>query len=154
MGKAQRKASIGVLALMFFLLWGCEKKQPEDEYKFIEYIEVKGVCSEDHVKQTAEYEGSIVHWHNVTKNEHSRYGHVCKVGLFSPEELIAAVEEPHKYRPPSFIAFWDLTPGQVSNKKFTLRGFSDDDGKPHYEASCDLKVVQRLDYLPSAKDTK
>ena len=59
----------------FIVLIACEDRKPKDKYEFIEYIELRGTCRDDHVRvQPAVYTGDIEHWFNVTKNHHSRDG--------------------------------------------------------------------------------
>ena len=139
------------------LLVACEEERPKDESQFIEYIEVRGTCSEDHVKQSADYEGSIVHWYNVTKNRHARYGNVHQWGEIT-ERIMEEVKNPHRYYPPPAVDFNDLDQDQITGDELHLKGISDHlggeqgDAGPHYETTCDLKVVRRLDHLPPVEE--
>ena len=144
----------------------CEDKPAKDEYKFIEYVEVTGQCREDHVEQFDEYEGSLVHWFNITRGDHNLYGYVTNkadAGLESEKVIERAsrgVRQPYKYFPPFSIEFIDLTPPQISSNSFTLSGIStpipgkEDCTGPQYESTCTLKVIRRLDYLPDATQRK
>ena len=153
-----RLSSMTVLYLSLFLI-GCTKEK-KDEFKFVEYIEVKGVCSEEHVKKSAKYAGSIVHWHNLTKNTHARYGSVFNWDAIDPERLMEYVNDQYKYVPPFSIEFIDLTEDEISKDNVIIKGISehiatDEKSKgPRYRATCNLKVVRRLDYLPSTKERK
>src|SRR6266508_1681456 len=80
----------------------------KDEYKIIDKIEVEGTCFEDHVKQQANYKGSIVHWHNITKNIHSWYGSVHNWESMKSEKLFESINDPYKYNPPFTIEFHNL----------------------------------------------
>jgi len=145
-----RKAILLLISLA--LVAGCEK--PQDEYKFVQFMKVEGECSEDHVKQVAKYKGEIVHWFNVTKNSHSRYGSVHNEESLDVEKMLEGIQDPYKYRPPFIIVFEDLEQEEISGEQLKLKGISDHIGTgegsgPQYWATCTLRVVQRLDHLPS-----
>jgi hypothetical protein len=139
------------LALVFgTALSACQDEPPKDENKLIEYVEVAGLCRENHVIRSAEYKGSLVHWFNVTKGKHDVYGSVHYAKNVAAKTLEA---NPYKYHPPFSVKFSDLTPEQVAQPKFPLFGISCGSGdhvceKPRYETTCRLRVVQRLDHLP------
>ncbi len=136
------------------MLSGCEKDKPKDKYEFIEYIELRGFCREDHVGlQPVEYTGHLVHWFNVTKKNHSLFGTVFRAGDIT-ERVLEEVKTPHKYHPPYIIEFSGLTANQTAGENFTLKGISDHTSvNAKYESTCNLKVVKRLDYLPDTINT-
>jgi hypothetical protein len=163
-----RSCNITFSYLAFMLsVVSCGDKPAKDEHKFLEYVEVTGQCREDHVEQFDSYEGSFVHWFNVTKGDHSVYGAVSNkvdAGQAGPEKLVErtlrSVRQPYKYFPPTSIEFSNLTPPQISSRSFTLSGISTHiTGKgectgPQYESTCNLKVIRRLNYLPDATQRK
>ena len=149
---------IQLVIITYTVSMGCQQKPAKDEYRLIEHIEVAGQCHENHVAQSAEYKGSLVHWFNVTNGKHNVYG-----GVDSAEDLDKVSEEtanPNKYHPPVIVTFDDITPEQVAQPEFSLSGTSCRPGgtlgcnEPQYETSCRLKVVRRLDHLPEDTDGK
>jgi len=145
------KTSVMLLLLMIAL--GCSKKEEnlEDEKKLIEYIRVEGVCREDHTNVQEEYSGSIVHWHNITKDTHARYGSVDRE--LDTDEV--SVKNQYKYFPPFMIELSDLKPEDLVGDELHLKGTSGRlDSPKSYEATCTLKVVKRLDHLPSDEEEK
>jgi len=144
-----------LLLISLALVAGCEK--PRDEYKFVEFIKVEGECSEDHVKQLAKYKGEIVHWFNVTRNSHSRYGSVHNEESYDLEQTLESIHDPYKYRPPFTIDFDDLKQEEISGEQLNLKGISEhtgtgEDSGPQYWATCTLRVVQRFDHFPSDEE--
>lgn len=161
-------------------LFACQGEPPKDERKFIEYVEVKGPCHEDHVNQSGEYVGSLVHWLNVTKNQHSVYGSAFneeqnllgrsgdKMAEKALSEVQAQEANPYKYTLPFFIEFQGLSPENIAGNTFTLKGIAQHHLQKHqynrdnqdqlegarYEATCELKVANRLNYLPERKNRK
>lgn len=133
-----------VLATLAFA--ACGQDPPKHNYKFVEYIAVTGSCYEDHVKQRADYEGSLVHWRDLDEGRDSRYGSVHEVSGPPFERF----EKPHKYYPPFTVSFSDLTKEEVSGPVLTLKGISTHlQGGSEYDSTCQLKVTERLDHLPS-----
>ncbi len=69
-----------VLALLAttLVVTACDQQpqRSKEKYEFVEFIRLEGVCSENHVRQDARYQGELVHWYNVTKDEDMRYGSV------------------------------------------------------------------------------
>jgi hypothetical protein len=126
-----------------------QPQRSKDKYKFVEFIRLEGVCFETHVRQDAQYRGELVHWHNLTKDQHMRYGSVHHW-----EELAATlqrIETPHKYFPPFTIEFSGLTAEQIAGDTLSLNGISQHlEPGPRYEATCRLNVVERLDHFPPA----
>ncbi len=144
---------IYVIVLLITIVLGCSRKEEklEDESKFIEYIKVEGICGEDHTKVQGKYSGSIVHWHNVTKDTHSRYGSVSR--RHSIDERRYSVENQYKYFLPFMIKFHGLKPEDLVGDELHLKGISKSaDSSERYEATCVLKVIRRLDYLPSSEE--
>jgi hypothetical protein len=133
---------------------GCSLGEPEDVHEFIEFVRVEGHCYEDHVRQSAPYNGSFVHHYNKTQDVHSRYGSVLH--LEPTEELdylSERHEQPHKYYPPMTVRFEDIPQQVLMRSQMNLKGLSehftgDDDRGPQYETTCELSVTERLDYLP------
>ncbi|MDO9530830.1 MAG: hypothetical protein Q7O12_01695 [Deltaproteobacteria bacterium] len=155
------KTGVVVAIILILISNGCDNRRSKDEYKFIEYIEVEGNCYEDHVKQSANYKGDIVHWYNITKNIHSIYGSVSTFDVISGNEMIKNIIErnndPYKYYPPDIIELSDLSKEDIGNDVLNIKGISRHSGKdmnsvgPRYKATCNLKVTCRLNYLPSLK---
>lgn len=146
---------LAVLAASILLsVLGCENKKQKDEFKFIEWLKISGTCYEDHVRQTSKYEGSLVHWFNVTRKQDDVYGSVHNPESATVENVVKRVENPYKYSPPFTIAFWEILPAQVEGKTMTLKGVSSQlgdhaqGGGQEYEATCELTVLERRDHLP------
>ncbi|SRR6266498_4317441 len=132
--------------------WG---RRSKDTHKVIEYIEVKGECFEDHVKQSAPYAGSIVHWYNVTTGQHSRYGDVLHEKELTPETLEERLRYPYKYQPPFTIHFQDLQAEDLEGEWLQLPGISNFTAEGEggrYESTCFLNVMRRLDHLPPLEE--
>ncbi len=140
-----------ILLISSIFLIGCRKEEKKDEYKFIEYIKVEGICGEDHAKTQGKYSGEIVHWYNVTKDTHSRYGFVSHWS--SIEERFSNAKDPYKYTLPFTIEFHNLRPEDLVGDELHLKGISSrTDSDKENRATCVLKVIERLDYLPSLKE--
>ena len=45
----------------------CDEKKSDSQYVLKEVIDVRGTCSEDHVRQSDNYAGQIVRWQAVDK---------------------------------------------------------------------------------------
>lgn len=154
----QKHSRIALGASIILAAVGCAEKTPKDEYRFIECVRVEGTCFENHVRQSAPYSGDFVHWQNVTKNQHARYGSVHhSVGDLG--QLIAQqIREPHKYYPPYTVSFDDIPEEDFSKPEVTLRGPSEHLAKgdaeegAQYEATCTLTVTERLDHNPSTRN--
>lgn len=144
----------GSLAVLLIFISGCEQKRSTDDYRFVEYIKVEGECFEDHVQRPARYMGEIVHWHNTTKDTHSRYGSVHHWNSMKPETLLAHLQDPYSYKPPFTVSFHDLREGEIAGGSLRLRGISEhlgrDENSPgaSYWTTCDLTVLERLDHMP------
>ena len=143
---------IVLVAVFATALSACQDEPPKDESKLMEYVEVTGQCHDNHVIQSAEYNGSFVHWFNVTKGEHDVYGSVHYAKNVA-EKVLEEKANPHKYHPPFSVKFGDLSPEQVALPEFSISGISCGPGenycdKPQHETTCRLRVVQRLDHLP------
>ena len=148
---------ICVVILLIVIALGCGRKeeQAKDEMKRIEYIIVEGICGEDHTNVKGKYSGSIDHLHNITKDIHYRYGHVSH--RRSVDERIDegrySVENQYKYFLPYMIKFRKLKPEDLVGDELHLKGVSEStDFSERYEATCVLKVIKRLDYLPSSEE--
>jgi hypothetical protein len=145
-----------ILIITNILLIGCKREEKKDEYKFIEYIKVEGIGGDDHARIKGKYEGEIVHWYNVTKDTHSRYGSVSYIHKDTDDyvnNVIDSVKNPHKYKPPHIIDFQDLKPEDLIGDELLLKGISKHlDYDKQYEATCALKVIERLDYFPSSEE--
>lgn len=145
---------------MLFIMVACSEQQPKDEYKFIEYLKVEGTCYENHVKISANYSGSFVHWYNKTKDQHSRYGSVHHTEALTTEKLNEKIKNPYKYYPPFSVEFGVIPPDQFSKVEMKLNGISkhmpqrESEEGARYEATCILRVLERLDYLPSDQSNK
>jgi hypothetical protein len=161
-----RMTSLAVGPLLLALtgsLLGCYGgERSEDTYQFIEYLEVAGECFEDHVKQPAPYTGSIVHWYNVTKDYHSRYGSVHHTRELDTEKFAERTKRPYKYYPPFTIQFNDLQQEDLKGDELRLAGVSTDYQEYKstavtvymYESTCFLRVVRRLDHIPSTQEER
>ncbi len=137
-----------ILLISSIFLIGGRKEEKKDEYIFIEYIKVKGICGENHTKIQGKYEGEIVHRYNVTKGTHLIYGHVHH--RTSIDESFSDINNPYKYTLPLSIEFWVLKPEDLVGDELHLKGISSRiDSDKQYKATCVLKVIERLDYLPS-----
>ena len=144
---------VGSLAIPFIA--GCEqKKRSDDVYRFVEYVRLEGECFEDHVKRPARYVGEIVHWHNTTKNTHSRYGSVHHWDSTKPEALTARIQDPYSYKPPFTVSFDDLRAEEIAGTTLRLKGISkhlgneENSSGPSYWTTCDVRVLERLDHIP------
>jgi hypothetical protein len=99
-----------------------------------------------------------VHWHNLTKDTHSYYGSVHHDEALSHENLIRTIERPYEYTPAFTVSFYEVPPSEFAKQELVLKCISEHiakDGKgegPQYGATCNLVVVERLDYLPSLKE--
>jgi hypothetical protein len=155
------------------VVWGlvvpaCTDERAKQEDKVLQYVEVKGLCRDDHANQSAEYTGNLVHRFNVTKNEHRIYGVVTNQASSAPPEqkianTVKTVTQPYKYIPPFSIELVEPTPELITGESFTVKGISQHMPQPHqysgstkeligaqYEATCDLRVLRRLDHLSDA----
>lgn len=149
--------SIWVSLITALVLTACTEDKPEDEYEFIEYLKVEGTCYENHVKESGSYTGSLYHWHNITKDKHSRHGFVLDNASFDPETSFERVKNPYKYSVPFIVRFQGISQDKYSQSAMTLEGISkhtstveSKDGR-QYETTCMLSVTERLDNLPSAQ---
>jgi len=150
----------------------CTDERAKQEDKVMQYVEVTGLCRDDHANQPAEYAGSLVHRFNVTKNEHRIYGVVINEASSAPPgqkiaETVKTVAQPYKYTPPFSIELLEPTPELIAGESFTVKGISQHMPQPHqysgstkepvgaqYEATCELKVLRRLDHLPDAANRR
>jgi hypothetical protein len=145
--------SICVGLTLIFL--SCTQSSQKDEYKFIEYIKVEGTCYEDHVRQSAPYSGSFVHWYNKTEEKHRRYGGVIHTEYVTKEGIRQQIQRPYRYFPPLSVDLWNIPKEQFELSEMTLHGISkhtsevDSEERVRYESTCRLKVTERLDHLPS-----
>jgi hypothetical protein len=138
-------AGIAIVAAM--IGGACDQDPPKRNYKFVEYVAVRGTCFEDHVKQQANYEGSLVHWRDLDKGYDSRYGSVHRIGLLA--NTLEEVRNPNKYYPPFMVTFSGLSGEEISGHTLTLKGISSrTEAGPEYESTCLLTVTERLDHLP------
>ncbi len=147
-----------ILIGISLLLLGCGEEPIESKSKFVEFVKLKGTCFEDHVQQEEAYTGNLVHWYNETKDRHSRYGSVHLAKALSPKRMLEKIQNPNEYYPPFSITFWQVPPEMFSIDKMILEGVSEHLPKGNeeeglsYKATCHLKVVKRLDYLPAVRD--
>ena len=157
----------------FFLLAAClllavadSQGAAPDEYKFVAYLEVQGTCIEDRVQLSpgdasrgyatpgydAVYSGDIVHWLNVKNNVHVIHGTVYD--NLAHDRIVPRLEYPNRYPPPFAIEFVQVDARRIVGDTLRLHGISDhSSGKtdakgPRYSATCTLKVVRRLFYIP------
>jgi hypothetical protein len=141
-------------SLGFLCISGCKEAAKSDEYRFVEYLKIEGECYEDHVKRPAKYTGSLVHWYNSTKAIHSRYGSVHQWESIKPEKLLESIQEPYTYKPPFTVSFQGLKEEEIAGDMLRLKGISEHLGKaentegPRYWATCEMKVLERLDHIP------
>jgi hypothetical protein len=145
--------TLGVFALLVLIV-SCESKSPPlDQYKFLEYVAVQGECREDHVTESAHYEGSILHSFNVSKDRHEMSGSVTNNDFAKFE---SSVLNPYKYYPPFSVTFSGLAPVEISQDKFMVQGLSVDircgPGRsasdchgPQYETHCSFIRTKRLE---------
>lgn len=130
---------------MILFILSCTKEPPKDESEFIEFLKVQGLCFENHVQMTAEYEGSFVHWYNKKDDSHSRYGSVMHTTAV--EDIVEKIQNKNKYYPPFLITFWDIPPDKFSQSKMILNGISrhisntESEEGPQYEAIRTENVV-------------
>jgi len=137
-------------------LSSCQEKPAREESKFVEFIEITGICRENHVKQGAEYSGSLEHWYDARKGRHKIYGDVHNsAGMV--ERVLDKEANPNNYHPPYTVEFCDLTPNAVARSGFTIDGLSkslghdtDTSRPPQHQATCHLRVVKRADRLPDS----
>lgn len=147
-------ALLTVVALMVSSC-GDREERSKDKYEFIEFVGIEGTCVENHVREPARYTGSLVHWRKVTQQEDRRYGSVHR--RTETEEMVKQIEKPHKYYPPFTVEFSDLSARDIAGDVLTLAGVSTHIGPKgaqakRYEATCTLKVLRRLPYLPPASE--
>lgn len=139
---------------VFLLMCGCENKQQNDEFKFIEWLKISGTCYEDHVRQPSQYEGSLVHWFNVTKQQDDVYGSVHSPESTTVQNMVNRLENPYKYSPPFAIEFWQVPPVLLEEKIMMLKGVSrqlgahEHEDSAKYESTCEVTVLERRDHLP------
>ena len=113
---------------------------------------VEGICYENHVGEPGHYSGSFVHWYNKTTDQHLRYGSVHYTGAF--DDMTERLANPYKYYLPFTITFDDIPAAQYSQSEMELGGISEHlSSGASYEATCMLRVTERLDYLPAASET-
>jgi len=135
-----------------------DKPKPEHHYTLLEVIDVKGTCSEDHVRQSDGYAGQIVRWRDDETKQVATYGSVTNTG-----DMIQRIEEkvkhPTVYQTPFMIDFSDIQT-DTTQPKWMLHGVSDSDhGKEEdyesgYDSTCELVVVKRGRELPYAKPSR
>jgi len=150
---------LSFMVSIFFFFLGCESKEPKkDEFKLVEWLKIGGTCYEDHVRQSFKYEGSLVHWLNLTKKEDDVYGSVHNFEIAKAENVAERVKHPYKYSPPFIIVFRDISLAQVDGKTMTLKGISEHlseneqgDG-PRYESTCEVTVLKRRDSIPKGDE--
>ena len=159
MNTCQRRHVLRALwaALAVVVLAACGQERPKDQYNLVEYVGVEGSCSEDHVRQSGKYIGSIVHWHNITKDTEMRYGAVTRWEQIN--ESIDQVQNPNKYFLPFSIEFTDVPAEDLRRSSFTAKGVSThitggDVRGPQYQATCQLTVVKRSPTLPPASERR
>jgi hypothetical protein len=130
-------------------LLGCDEKHPEQRSVFLEEISLRGTCSEDHVKVTDQYSGSVVRWQEKATGEIDTYGFVQADNGVSPERLIAEAERPTEYRTPFIVEFWDISI-DTGLSHWTLHGVSDrGENEQGYDSTCQLDVVGRSNVPPT-----
>jgi hypothetical protein len=151
---------LGALVILLILNSGCSKKTTADDYKLVEYLEVKGICFENHARRPDKYVGSLVHWFNKTKNIHNRYGSVSTFGNGRDlvEESLERAKSPYKYFPPFSIEFDAIPESLFILPTFRIQGISSDSSidetgvNTGYESTCVLQVLKRLDQMPESED--
>jgi len=143
----RRLAEFAVIAALATSACGSEQS-PKDTYKLVEFLQVEGICFENHVREPAKYRGELVHWHNVTKRNDSRYGFVRRP--INVSEMVEEIKNPNKYFAPDSVQFWGLTAQDIAGDVLKLPGLSShNDQSKRYQATCTLTVLKRLDHFPS-----
>ena len=146
---SQDLRNMKTLVLFFsFLLIGCDSKA-----QIIEYLEVEGVCLEDHAAQPEGlpyvYSGVITHFAYVTHDAHEIYGFVDRQ---TPDDNARKLVK-SGYQSPNTIYLLGLKKEQIARDTFQAKGISEreaDGESPLRETSCTLKVTKRLDRIPSS----
>lgn len=145
---------IFLLAVEAFVA-SCTRAPKLSDEEFIQWVQVDGLCHEDHATQDGRYSGELVHWRNKVTGVSKRYGSVHNLDSMRPEAMAAEIHQPNRYRPPFSIEFGDITASVFQSPTFVLHGVSDDlKSGAGYEATCNLTVKRRLDHLPSNEERK
>jgi hypothetical protein len=127
-----------------FSLVACDETKPENVLK--EAIDVRGTCSEDHVRQRDEYDGQIVRWQMADTGKILTYGFLFKKGNLA-DQIRDEVTNPYVYHTPRQISFLEIEV-DTDQPKWTLHGVSDRGESPEdaiqgYNSTCDLEVIKR-----------
>jgi hypothetical protein len=155
-----RLQSSGILISLVILISGCNKDAEKSEFELIEYLEVSGACKENHSNKPGKYYGSLVHWYNKKKGTHDRYGSVTTLGPNSDlvGEVLEEIKDPNKYFPPFSVDFESIPAIFFNAPIMQLEGISSDISNDEsginnrFQASCVLKVIKRLDYIPETNE--
>jgi hypothetical protein len=124
--------------------------------EFVEALDVEGDCAEDHVKESAPYEGTITHTRLVTTGTPVVSGYVT----LTPDAHHARMTrrpDPYGYEPSFSIGFTRLRPEDLQGDVLQLAGVSEYPGdeeshRPSHRVTCTLRVTRRLDQRPSRQD--
>jgi hypothetical protein len=111
-----------------------------------EAIDVRGTCSEDHVRQRDEYDGQIVRWQMADTGKILAYGFLSKRGNLA-NQLLDEVNNPYVYHTPRQISFLEIDV-DTDQPRWTLHGVSDRGESPEdaiqgYNSTCDVEVIKR-----------
>jgi hypothetical protein len=118
-----------------------DESKPKSKYIFIELIDVKGMCWEDHVGKRDSYGGHIVRWQEAKFGRGFTYGSVSIP--FDPQRSIDEATHPTTFHSPFMIEFADIRV-DTSQPKWTLSAVSSHtDGGPQYDSTCEVEVLKR-----------
>ena len=151
----ERSITISLMLALGGLIVGCSEKPKASPYEFVEWIDVGGVCQEDHATLFGHYSGDLVHWRNKTTGESDRYGSVVNTDGEDPALMTDKIQHPSHYYPPFSVKFKGISAAAFQSQNFVLHGISDDtDHGGGYDATCTLAVKRRLDHLPTDDERK
>jgi hypothetical protein len=124
--------------------------------EFVEALDVEGDCAEDHVKESAPYEGTITHTRLVTTGTPVVSGYVTLTPDARHARMIRR-PDPYSYEPSFRIGFTRVLPEDLHGEVLQLAGVSEylgdeESRRPSYRATCTLRVTRRLDHQPSRQE--
>lgn len=135
------------------LVMGCSQSAKPSPFQFVEWVQVDGVCQEDHANEAGHYSGELVDWRNKSTGASSRYGSVINFDSMDVNTMAAEIRQPYRYHPPFSVDFNSIAASDFDAQAMVLHGVSDDPKHGGgYAATCHLTVQRRLDHLPTDKE--